>query len=263
MGSALVLSALLLAGSAAATPPPLPSVPVVAPPAAPLAKSPVPDSASAPASPSRSAPAQAAAAGAQKASEASSSPKLPAEPPEDGKAKKLLPVKAAKEPPPRTYAIIPPALSSRALLDELRHTSKDRQAEQTGMAQQTQKLLALQQDIERSRAALREETARLQALIAAGDVRSKDKKEGSRNPDTKTSAKGPQKPDLTPIEGLARTARGMKPDQAAAMMAQLDRGLAATILNHMKPVDAALVLEKMEPATSAALVALLARKDRS
>ena len=258
MCSALVLAALLLAGSAAAAPPPLPSVPVVAPPAVPLPKSPVPDSASAPVPPSPSTPAQGPAAGKQKASEASSSGKLPAEAPEEGKAKKLLPVKASKEPPPRTYAIIPPALSSRALLEELRHTSKDRQAEQTGMAQQTQQLQALQQDIERSRAALREETARLQALIATGDVRSKDKKEG-----WKTSAKGPQKPEPTPIDSLAKTARGMKPDQAAAMMAQLDRGLAAAILNHMKPVDAALVLEKMEPATSAALVALLARKDRS
>ncbi|HET6439939.1 MAG TPA: hypothetical protein VFG59_17875 [Anaeromyxobacter sp.] len=141
----------------------------------------------------------------------------------------------------------PPSLTARALLEELRRTSKERQAEQGGMAEQRQKLEALKQEIEKSREALREETKRLQELVTTAGVPDGAKRQAGKDP----------------LDALAKTARGMKPEQAAAMMAKLDRGLAVLLLSRMRPADAALLLEKMEPATSAALVSLLARKDRS
>jgi flagellar motility protein MotE (MotC chaperone) len=277
---ALVLSALLLSGApagttpAAATTPAAPTAPAVPHAAEPEAKHPAapgtgaePPAADAghlPSRPAEKAPAEKSAAekpaGEKAAGEA---PRLD-EPP----ARKSLPTRAGAEgaaAAPRSYSVVPPALSSRALLDELRRTSKDRQSEQAGLAQQAQKLQALQQEIERSRAALRDETARLQAMLASSKpAREPATKEGERPAGARGSGQKPgAKPEPTPLETLAKTARGMKADQAAAMMAQLDRGLAASILDHMKPADAALVLEKMEPATSAALVALLARKDRT
>ncbi len=142
-----------------------------------------------------------------------------------------------------TTAATPPSLTSRALLDELRRTAKDRQAEQGSLAEQRQKLEALSQEIEKSRAAMREETARLQGAVAAG-------------------AKG-GKPGTSPLDTLAKTTKGMKAEQAAAVLTRLDRGLAAAILGRMRPGDSALVLEKMEPATAASLVALLAGRDRT
>ncbi|HVO19334.1 MAG TPA: hypothetical protein VMU15_08770 [Anaeromyxobacter sp.] len=149
-----------------------------------------------------------------------------------------------------TTTATPPSLSARALLDELRRSARDRQGEQGSLAEQRKKLEALAQEIEKSRAALREETARLQAAVATA---AKAEKPGP----------GGQKAGTSSLDTLAKTTKGMKAEQAAAMLTRLDRGLAAAILNHMRPGDSALVLEKMEPATAAALLALLAGKDRT
>jgi flagellar motility protein MotE (MotC chaperone) len=264
--SALALSALLLAGTAATTPPTAPAAPLAAEPEAKLPSAPIAGAEPAPPKVPPSVP--------DRAAEPKPGPEKPVvekakvEGGDDAQERRVLPVKPTSEPrgekvegtaPARSYAVIPPALSSRALLDELRRTSKDRQADQTSLAQQSQKLQALQQDIEKSRAALREETTRLQGLVAAGESKAR----GGKATDRKGTAKGSLQPEPTPLESLAKTTRNMKPDQAAEMMTRLDRGLATAILTHMKPAEAALVLEKMEPATSAALVALLARKDRT
>ena len=161
--------------------------------------------------------------------------------------------RAAPEPstPPHPLAATPPSLTSRALLDELRRSAKDRQAEQATIADQRQKLEELKQEIEKSRTALREETKRLQALLAANAARQ----------ESRASSKVPSKEE--PLKALAKTTRGMKAEQAAAVLGKLDRSLAAAILARMRPTDAAAVLEKMEPATSASLMAALAGKDRS
>jgi len=147
-----------------------------------------------------------------------------------------------------TTSATPPSLTSKALLEELRRSAKDRQSEQGTLADQRKKLETLAQEIEKSRAALREETARLQSAVASG---------------AKAEKPAGQKAGPSPIDTLAKTTKGMKAEQAAAMLTRLDRGLAAAILNHMRPGDSALVLEKMEPATAAALVALLAGRDRT
>jgi flagellar motility protein MotE (MotC chaperone) len=267
---ALLLSALLLSGASTATPPAPPAAPAAPHAAEPEAKPP-PAPGAEPSAADRGALPAKPAGQAQEKPAGQAQEKAPGEAPgaEAPPAHRPRPARSGAEgaaAPARTYTAVPPALSSRALLEELRRTSKDRQSEQASLAQQAQKLQALQQDIERSRAALRDETAHLQALVAAA---AKAPREPGHPPEGKggdTRAGAPKagaKPEPTPLETLAKTARGMKPDQAAAMMAQLDRGLAASILDHMKPAEAALVLEKMEPATSAALVALLARKDRT
>ena len=57
---------------------------------------------------------------------------------------------------------------------------------------------------------------------------------------------------------LAKTLKGMKPDQAAALVARLDRPLAIDLLRRMRPGDAAVVLEKVKPELAAELFSMMA-----
>jgi flagellar motility protein MotE (MotC chaperone) len=157
---------------------------------------------------------------------------------------------AAEKPASRalTGSTLPPSLTARALLEELRRAAKDRHAEQTSLDEQRQKLETLQREVETSRAALREETRRLQELVAAAATA--DKKDGKKSKDSA-------------LDALAKTARGMKADTAAAMLTKIDRGMAAAVLAKMRPADAAQILDKMDPATGASLFALLAGRDHS
>jgi flagellar motility protein MotE (MotC chaperone) len=57
---------------------------------------------------------------------------------------------------------------------------------------------------------------------------------------------------------LAKTLKGMKPDQAASLLARLERPLAVEILRRMRPADAGVVLEKMKAETAAELFTAMA-----
>ena len=57
---------------------------------------------------------------------------------------------------------------------------------------------------------------------------------------------------------MAKTLKSMKPDQAATLLARLDRPLAVSLLRRMRPGDAGAVLEKMKPETAADLFSLMA-----
>lgn len=153
--------------------------------------------------------------------------------------------------PGKGPAAIPPSLTANALTDELRRTSRERRAEKASLAEERARLEKLEQEISTARAALREETKKLQELIASGGARPKHGKAA------KPGKKGDAQP--SPLGDLARTVKGMRPEAAAALLAKLDRSLAAAILEQMRAADAAAVVEKMEPGTGAALFALLAR----
>jgi flagellar motility protein MotE (MotC chaperone) len=153
--------------------------------------------------------------------------------------------------PGKGPAAIPPSLTANALTDELRRTSRERRAEKASLAEERVRLEKLEQEIATARAALREETKKLQELIASGGARPK------RGKAAKPGKKGDAQP--SPLGDLARTVKGMRPEAAAALLAKLDRSLAAAILEQMRAADAAAVVEKMEPGTGAALFALLAR----
>jgi flagellar motility protein MotE (MotC chaperone) len=153
--------------------------------------------------------------------------------------------------PGKGPAAIPPSLTANALTDELRRTSRERRAEKASLAEEKVRLEKLEQEIATARAALREETKKLQELIASGGARPK------RGKAAKPGKKGDAQP--SPLADLAKTVKGMRPEAAAALLAKLDRSLAAAILEQMRAADAAAVVEKMEPGTGAALFALLAR----
>jgi flagellar motility protein MotE (MotC chaperone) len=155
--------------------------------------------------------------------------------------------------------LVPPSLSARALADELKRAAHERQAQQTALAEQQKKLEATQQDLARTRAAVKDETARLQALMVGA---SRFDKGSKAKPGARNTAGRPLAPQ-SPIDALAKTVKGMRAEEAAALLTKLDRGLAAAILSRMKPADSALVFEKLDPATGASLLALLAKEDRT
>jgi flagellar motility protein MotE (MotC chaperone) len=60
------------------------------------------------------------------------------------------------------------------------------------------------------------------------------------------------------IDSVSKAMKGMKPEQAAALIARLDRGLAAEILRRMKSVDAGAVLGLVKPELAAELATQIA-----
>ena len=54
--------------------------------------------------------------------------------------------------------------------------------------------------------------------------------------------------------------KGMKPEQAAALVGRLDRGLAAEILRRMKSIDAGAILGLLKPDLAAELATEIATR---
>lgn len=220
-----------------------PLAPEARAPAAPVAPTPVaePPKAEAPHASTPAAPAgdHPAPAAAEPAAEGSDDPRRPHSIDEKRKPK-----------PP-----VPPSLTGRALAEELRRSAGGRAGEKESLAAERARLEKLQKEITEARAALKAETEKLEALVksAAGSSWAK----GAR-PGQKPGQKGGP---VDPVEGLSRTVKAMKPDQAASLLGRIDRSLAAALLERMKPAEAAGVLDRMDGATSAALVALIARKE--
>ena len=142
----------------------------------------------------------------------------------------------------------PPALSATALRDELRASSRKRQEELAALGRERARLEKLTADIASARTALREETARLdeRAKKAAAE------RAGGRG------GPGGAGQGEKQVVALAKTLKGMKPDQAAALVARLDRPLAIDLLRRMRPGDAAVVLEKVKPELAAELFSMMA-----
>ncbi|MFO0580803.1 MAG: hypothetical protein U0229_00875 [Anaeromyxobacter sp.] len=138
----------------------------------------------------------------------------------------------------------PPSLTGRALVEELRRNSVQRAADRSAVQADRMRLETLAKEIAEARAALKEETQKLEALLAA------------------TAAKnvaGRDAAGQSALDALSKTVKGMKPAEAAAVLSRVDRPLAATLLERMRPADAAQVVGKMEPSVAADLFKLLAR----
>jgi flagellar motility protein MotE (MotC chaperone) len=162
----------------------------------------------------------------------------------------------------------PPSLSSSAVCDELRRAARDRkqsftrlEEERASLAKERTRLEKLAADIAKTREALREETARLEAILekggsalaSAGPVAATDARTAVP---TRASIRQAQ------LDSLAKTMKGMKPDQAAAMLNKIDRDLAAEVLRRMRPADVGAVMEKLKPETAAELFATMASEEK-
>jgi flagellar motility protein MotE (MotC chaperone) len=103
-------------------------------------------------------------------------------------------------------------------------------------------------EVTRAREALRDDTQRLEALMAQDNEPSA---EGGAGATGKPAAKNP-------LDILAKALRGIKPDQSAPIVSRLDRHLGAVVLQRMPPVDAGKILGAMKPETAAELATLIA-----
>jgi flagellar motility protein MotE (MotC chaperone) len=164
--------------------------------------------------------------------------------------RELLPMNPGDEPPP-PGPVLPPSLTERALCEELHRSTQDRRSTRARMDAERARLEKLAADVAEARAALKQETARLEALVRKVGPAGIG---GGAGPGPLTPAGS----ERAPIETLARTIRGMQPEQAAAVLARLDPRLAVAVLRRIRPADAGAIADKLKPDTAAALFALMA-----
>jgi flagellar motility protein MotE (MotC chaperone) len=169
---------------------------------------------------------------------------------------------AAKAPPvtPTTDDLaapsVPPSVAVKAFLDEVGSASRDQRAIRQRNEQERIRLEKLAKEIAEARAALRVETARLEALMLKASERPPPAPVTVPAVASATAAPAPAaKPSH---EALARTLKGMRPERAADLLARLDPALAVSLLGQSKPGDVAAILEKLKPEAAADLVARLA-----
>ena len=63
------------------------------------------------------------------------------------------------------------------------------------------------------------------------------------------------------VEIVSKALKGMKPEQAAAIIGHLNRGLAADVLQKMRPADAGVILGFLKPELGAALATEIANRE--
>ena len=161
----------------------------------------------------------------------------------------------------RYAAVVPPGLTLAALRSQLAKapaatTEAPAPAAEHSSAAQTVA------DIEKARESLRQETARLEALLkSAGGCAGVNMPIGE--PLASASPLSPSAVREAPseqIDAVSKAIKGMKPEQAAAMVGRLDRTLAAEILHRMKAADAGAILGLLKPELAAELATVIATR---
>ncbi len=170
--------------------------------------------------------------------------------------------KPATEKPPGERPV-PPTLTGTAFRQELSQGKRVGDLEHPPSERERMQNLAA--DLARTREALRAETARLEALIRQAPA------EAGRPVGSPATGAAPPAPlglgppggrpvDPSQVELVAKTFRGMKPEQAAALIGHLDRALAAEVLARMRPPDAGAILGLLRPELGAALTTEMANR---
>lgn len=159
----------------------------------------------------------------------------------------------------RYAAVVPPGLTLSALRSQLNKggaTTSDSPSQTERPASQSLS------DIEKAREALRQETARLEALIKAsgncGGGGSGMPMGDSVMPTPVSQAAIREAAAGEQMDSVSKAMKGMKPEQAAAVIARLDRVLAAEILRRMKASDAGAILGLLKPELAAELATEIA-----
>jgi flagellar motility protein MotE (MotC chaperone) len=155
---------------------------------------------------------------------------------------------------------IPPSITGGALKAEL--AKPINRAEGRSDRARVEELLA---ELSRTREALRQETARLEAMVQQRAA-SGGETGGLRMPQGDPLRPGAGTPDrgATPwkgqVDSVSKAMKGMKPEQAAAILARLERTLAAEILRRMPAADAGAVMAQLKPEIAAELATEIATR---
>ena len=161
----------------------------------------------------------------------------------------------------RYAAVVPPGLTLAALRTQLSKGATP-VAEPSAQASEHGRPMQTVSDIERARELLRQETARLETLLkSAGNCGGGGGGMAMGEPlqpTTPISATTLREAASEQIDTVSKAMKGMKPEQAAAMIGRLDRGLAAEILRRMKSTDAGAILGLLKPDLAADLATEIA-----
>ena len=110
-------------------------------------------------------------------------------------------------------------------------------------------------ELAKARAAMHEDTQRLEALMLDDSAKGEAAPEGGATP---AAAGQGQPPRKNPLDILAKALRGIKPEQAAPIVTRLDKHLAAVVLQRMPPADAGQIMGAMKPEVAAELATQIA-----
>ena len=158
----------------------------------------------------------------------------------------------------RYMAVVPPGLTLAALRSQLaKSPTLESTVPATEHRDSPEQTLA---EIIKAREALRQETARLEALLkAANNCPGLASVEGS----TALSSGGIEshgEASTEQVDSISKAMKGMKPEQGAALLSHLNRGLAADILRRMKASDAGAILGMLKPELAADLATEIATR---
>ena len=121
-----------------------------------------------------------------------------------------------------------------------------------------EKLEQLAAEINKAREALRQDTAKLEAMLAARDA-APSPVASAGTPSNGENGE-PAKKVPVPLDNLSKAIRGMKPEQAAPIISRVSRKLAADILLRMPGSDAGKVMGVCKPEVAAELAAEIASR---
>jgi flagellar motility protein MotE (MotC chaperone) len=160
----------------------------------------------------------------------------------------------------RYAAVVPPGLTLSALRSQISKNSPPTADAPSSVADNSKPGSAAS-DIEKAREALRQETARLETLLKAvgscgGGIAGMPLGDNTLSAQSIPAAL--REAPSEQIDSVSKAMKGMKPEQAAAMVARLDRGLAAEILRRMKAIDAGAILGLLKPELAAELATEIA-----
>jgi flagellar motility protein MotE (MotC chaperone) len=154
-----------------------------------------------------------------------------------------------------------PTLTAAALKGELRQ-SLVKPGETSAPVSDRVRLEQLASEVAHAREALRQETARLEALVkqvgtCGGETRSSP---SESDPAAAAAAAAARDAAREQLDSVSKTLKGMKPEQAAAVVSLLDRRLASEVLRRMRPADAGALMGYLKPEVAAGLATEIATR---
>jgi flagellar motility protein MotE (MotC chaperone) len=152
---------------------------------------------------------------------------------------------------------ITPPLKPNALREEMSHPPA-RHDEHAATKAEREKLEQLAAEINKAREGLRQDTAKLEAMLAARDAAPSPVASAGTLSNGENGE--PAKKVPSPLDSLSKAIRGMKPEQAAPIISRVGRKLAADILLRMPGADAGKVMGVCKPEVAAEIAAEIASR---
>jgi hypothetical protein len=154
-----------------------------------------------------------------------------------------------------------PTLTPTALKGEL-HQSLAKPGEAPVPVTDRARLEQLASEIAHAREALRQETARLEALVKqVGACGSEIRNSPSESdPAAVAAAAAAKEAAREQLDSVSKALKGMKPEQAAAVVSLLDHRLAGEVLRRMRPADAGALMGYLKPEVAAGLATEIATR---